>query len=62
MFGGCVYRRKSPGDSVVIINQRSFSPGEMIEEGLVVKSIAAGEVTFDFRGITVTRRTVEGIQ
>jgi Tfp pilus assembly protein PilO len=62
VFGGSVYKKKNPGDSVVIINQRAYSPGEMIEEGLVVKAITAGEVTFDFRGITVTRRTVEGIQ
>jgi hypothetical protein len=55
-FGGCVCYKTDPAQSVIIINDRSFSPGETVADGLVITSITANDVAFDFRGVPVTRR------
>lgn len=54
-FGGCIVSDDDPSRSVIIVNGRSFSPGESVEEGLVITAIKAHEITFDFRGLKVTR-------
>lgn len=55
-FGGCVCFAADPSQSVIIINERSFSPGETVADGLVITSITAHDIAFDFRGVSVTRR------
>jgi hypothetical protein len=55
-IGGCVVYANDPRQSVVILNQRSYSPGETVEEGLVITAITPSELTFNFRGVKVSRR------
>ncbi len=55
-FGGCICYQGDPRQSVVIINEKSYGPGESVEDGLVILSINTTEVVFDFKGITVSRR------
>jgi len=59
-LGGCICYGDDPDRSVAIINNRSFSPGEMVVAGLRVKKITPEAVTFDFKGVTVSRRFEEG--
>jgi hypothetical protein len=54
-FGGCIVSDDDPSRSVIIINGRSYSPGETVEEGLVITSIRRHDVGFDFRGVTVEK-------
>ena len=55
-LGGCICYGNDPSRAVVIINDRSFSPGETVQSGLVVKSVSSTSVVFDFRGVTVEKR------
>jgi Tfp pilus assembly protein PilO len=54
-FGGAVCFENDPNHAVVIINGRSYSPGESIDPDLVVRSITPASITFEFRGIVLTQ-------
>ncbi len=55
-FGGRVVYPRDPSRAVVIIDGRSFSPGERVNEGLVIKQITSSEVVFDYMGYPMTHR------
>jgi Tfp pilus assembly protein PilO len=54
-FGGAVCFDNDPAHAVVIINGRSYSPGESVDQDLVVRSITPSSVTFEFRGVVLTQ-------
>jgi Tfp pilus assembly protein PilO len=54
-FGGTVCFQNDPAHAVVIINGRSYSPGEAVDPDLVVKTISPSSVTFEFRGVALTQ-------
>ena len=54
-FGGCVCFQNDPAHAVVIINGRSYSPGESVDPDLVVRTISPSSITFEFRGVTLTQ-------
>ncbi len=53
-FGGAVCYQSDPTHAVVIINGRPYSPGETVDGEVRVKTITPAEVTFEFRGVTLT--------
>jgi Tfp pilus assembly protein PilO len=54
-FGGAVCFENDPAHAVVIINGRSYGPGESVDQDLVVRSISPAQVTFEFRGIVLSQ-------
>jgi Tfp pilus assembly protein PilO len=54
-FGGCVCYRDDPAHAVVIINDMPYSPGDAINGEIIVRRISPGEVTFEYRGLTLTQ-------
>jgi hypothetical protein len=54
-FGGAVCFENDPSHAVVIINGRSYGPGETVDQDLVVRTITSSAITFEFRGIVLTR-------
>lgn len=61
-IAGAICHNTDPAKSVVIINSQSFSPGETVEPGLIVKAIDPGFVEFSFRGVRMMRRHKEASQ
>jgi Tfp pilus assembly protein PilO len=53
-FGGAVCFETDPAHAVVIINGRSYSPGESVDQDLVVRAITPASITFEFRGIVIS--------
>jgi hypothetical protein len=54
-FGGAVCFENDPAHAVVIINGRSYAPGESVDQDLVVRSISPASITFEFRGVVLTQ-------
>jgi hypothetical protein len=54
-FGGAVCFDNDPAHAVVIINGRSYAPGESVDQELVVRAITPAAITFEFRGIVVSQ-------
>jgi Tfp pilus assembly protein PilO len=54
-FGGAVCFENDPAHAVVIINGRSYAPGESVDQDLVVRAISPASITFEFRGIVLTQ-------
>jgi Tfp pilus assembly protein PilO len=54
-FGGAVCFQNDPAHAVVIINGRSYSPGESVDQELVVRTVTPSSITFEFRGVTLTQ-------
>ena len=49
-ISGCVCYADNPAHSVIIINGKSYSPGELVADELRITEITPSEITFDFRG------------
>jgi Tfp pilus assembly protein PilO len=54
-FGGAVCFENDPAHAVVIINGRSYAPGESVDQDLVIRSITPSTIVFEFRGIVLTQ-------
>lgn len=54
-YGGAVCFGDDPAHAVVIINGRSYGPGESVDQDLVVRSISTASITFEFRGVVLTQ-------
>jgi hypothetical protein len=54
-FGGAVCFEDDPAHAVVIINGRSYGPGESVDQDLVVRAISPAAITFEFRGVVLTQ-------
>ncbi|MEE2712947.1 MAG: type 4a pilus biogenesis protein PilO [Planctomycetota bacterium] len=63
VFGGCVIYRGDLAKAVIIIsgsslgsNPHSFSPGEVVSDGLTITKITNTEVVFAYKGYEISRR------
>lgn len=48
-FSGVVYVRNNPKSAVVIINDRAYSPGDVMDDGVVIRSVDPAQVTFLYK-------------
>jgi Tfp pilus assembly protein PilO len=55
-FGGCIIYSDDPGQAVIIIDGRSFGPGEVVGDSLMIKAITQTEIVFNYQGLEVSRR------
>ena len=53
-FGGLVYKHSNPRTAVVIINERAYSIGDVLDDGVVVKSIDPAKVVFLYKKEEIT--------